>query len=110
MRITQLPAGAEAELRCKGRRCPLRRTRIFTPSRRGAIDVVRPLEIDQRRFRAGQRLDLRISAPGHVGQVLRFNLKRGKQPKALQRCTPVGSSGDPPHLLSAWCGAGPADR
>ena len=63
MRITQLPAGAEAELRCKGRRCPLRRTRIFTPSRRGAINIVKPLDIDQRRFRAGQRVDLRISAP-----------------------------------------------
>ena len=92
MRITQLPAGAEAELRCKGRRCPLRRTRIFTPSRRGAINIVKPLDIDQRRFRAGQRVDLRISAPGHVGQVLRFNLKRGKQPTALQRCMPVGSA------------------
>ncbi len=92
MRITQLPAGAEAELRCKGRRCPLRRTRIFTPSRRGAIDIARPLDIDQRRFRAGQRLDLRISAPGHVGQVLRFNLKRGKRPEALERCMPVGST------------------
>ncbi|MET0769879.1 MAG: PKD domain-containing protein [Solirubrobacteraceae bacterium] len=92
MRLTRMPAGAEAELRCKGKRCPIRRTRIFTPSKRGAINVVKPLEIDQRRFRAGQRLDLRISAAGHVGQVLRFNLRRGKQPKALQRCMPIGST------------------
>jgi len=92
MRLTGMPAGAEAELRCKGRRCPIRRTRIFTPSRRGAIDVVKPLDLDQRRFRAGQRLDLRISAPGHVGQVLRFNLKRGREPKALLRCMPIGSA------------------
>ena len=56
------------------------------------IDVVKPLDIDQRRFRAGQRLDLRISAPGHVGQVLRFNLKRGRQPKALPRCMPIDSA------------------
>ena len=92
MRLTGMPAAAEAELRCKGKRCPIRRTRIFTPSPRGAIDVVKPLDIDQRRFRAGQRLDLRISAPGHVGQVLRFNLNRGRQPKALARCMPIGSS------------------
>jgi hypothetical protein len=92
MRLTRMPAGAEAELRCKGKRCPIRRTRIFTPSKRGAINVVKPLDIDQRRFRAGQRLDLRISAPGHVGQVLRFNLKRGRQPKALVRCMPIGSA------------------
>ena len=64
----------------------------FTPSKRGVINVVKPLEIDQRRFRAGQRLDLRISAPRHVGQVLRFNLERGKQPKALRRCMPIGST------------------
>ena len=92
MRLTRMPAGAEAELRCKGKRCPIRRTRIFTPSKRGVINVVKPLDIDQRRFRAGQRLDLRISAPGHVGQVLRFNLKRGRQPQALQRCMPIGSA------------------
>jgi hypothetical protein len=87
-----MPGGAEAELRCKGRRCPIRRTRMFTPGKRGAIDVVKPLDIDQRRFRAGQRLDLRISAPGHVGQVLRFNLRRGREPDALQRCMPIGSA------------------
>ena len=92
MRLTRMPASAEAELRCKGKRCPIRRTRIFTPSRRGVINVVKPLDIDQRRFRAGQRLDLRISAPGHVGQVLRFNLKRGRQPKALPRCMPIDST------------------
>ena len=92
MRITELPATAEAELRCKGRRCPLRRTRIFTPSRRGAINVVKPLDVDQRRFRAGQRVDLRISVPGRIGQVLRFNLRRGKQPQALRRCMPIGST------------------
>jgi hypothetical protein len=92
MRITELPAIAEAELRCKGRRCPLRRTRIFTPSRRGVIDVVKPLDVDQRRFRAGQRVDLRISVPGRIGQVLRFNLERGKQPRALRRCMPIGST------------------
>ena len=92
MRLTRMPAGAEAELRCKGKRCPIRRTRIFTPRKRGAIDVVKPLDIDQRRFRAGQRLDLRIAAPGHVGQVLRFNLERGEEPKALQRCMPIGAA------------------
>jgi hypothetical protein len=92
MRLTRMPAGAEAELRCKGKRCPIRRTRSFTPGKRGAIDVVKPLDIDQRRFRAGQRLDLRISAPGHVGQVLRFNLERGEEPKALPRCMPIGAA------------------
>ncbi len=92
MRITELPASAEAELRCKGRRCPLRRTRIFTPSPRGAINIVKPLDIDQRRFRAGQRVDLRISVPGRIGQVLRFNLRRGKRPRALLRCMPIGSA------------------
>ena len=92
MRLTRMPAGAEAELRCKGKRCPIRRTLIFTPGKRGAVDVVKPLDIDQRRFRAGQRLDLRISAPGHVGQVLRFNLERGEEPRALQRCMPTGAA------------------
>ena len=41
MRLTRMPAGAEAELRCKGKRCPIRRTRIFMPGKRGAIDVVK---------------------------------------------------------------------
>jgi len=91
MRLTQLPAGATAELRCRGKRCPIRRTAIFSP-KRGAIDIVKPLDVDQRRFRAGQRLELRIAAPDHIGQVLRFNLRRGKRPQAVVRCMPIGST------------------
>ena len=96
-----MPAGAEAELRCKGKRCPIRRTRIFTPGKRGAIDVVKPLDIDQRRFRAGQRLDLRISAPGHVGQVLRFNLERGEAAEGAAALHADRRREHPPELLKA---------
>ena len=96
-----MPAGAEAELRCKGKRCPIRRTRIFTPSRRGVIDVVKPLDIDQRRFRAGQRLDLRISAPGHVGPgaALQPQARRAAEGAAALHADRL--RGHPPELLSA---------
>ena len=93
MRLTGMPAGAEAELRCKGKRCPIRRTRIFTPSR---------ARRDRRRQAARPRpAPLPVPASGStsasppraiVGQVLRFNLKRGREPKALLRCMPIGSA------------------
>ena len=44
----------------------------------------------QRKFRAGQRLDLRITAKGFVGKVVRYDLKKSKVPKRKQRCLPPG--------------------
>jgi hypothetical protein len=45
----------------------------------------------KRSFRARQRLEVRITAKGHIGKVVRYKLKTGKIPTGKERCLPVGA-------------------
>ena len=38
----------------------------------------------QRTFRAGQRLELRITKKGYIGKVVRYKLKKGKIPSGKE--------------------------
>ncbi len=91
LRVKAPPKGAVAELRCRGRRCPFTRKRV-TRIRRNRIDVFRALSKRQRRFRPRQTLQLRITAPGHIGKVVKFRLRRGKIPSGQTLCLPPGAS------------------
>jgi hypothetical protein len=77
--VSRLPRGSVVQIGCKGRRCPLRSKRVTAS--RSSVDLLRALG-KHRSFRAGQTLELRISAPGYETAVVRFVLKRGKRPRA----------------------------
>ena len=91
LRVKAPPQGAVAELRCKGRRCPFKRKRV-SRIRRNRIDVFKALSKRQRRFRPRQTLQLRITAPNHIGKVVRFRLRRGKIPNGQTLCLPPGAT------------------
>ena len=88
------PRRAIAELRCRGERCPFGRRRVKKP-RKGALTVFKNLRtaaatrVKARRFRAGQRLELRITAPGRIGKAVRFEFRKGKIPSGRQGCLPI---------------------
>jgi hypothetical protein len=90
LRVKAPPKGAVAELRCNGRKCPFKRKRV-SRIRRNRIDVFKALTTRQRRFRPGQTLQLRITAPGFIGKVVKFRLKRGKIPNGQTLCLPPGA-------------------
>ena len=90
LRVKAPPKGAVAELRCRGRRCPFARKRT-SRVRRNRIDVLRVLSKRQRRFRPRQTLQLRITAPGHIGKVVKFRLRRGRIPSGRTFCLPPGA-------------------
>jgi hypothetical protein len=46
----------------------------------------------KRSFRARQRLEVRITAKGHIGKVVRYKLKTGKIPTGKELCLPVGAT------------------
>jgi hypothetical protein len=68
--VRGLPVGATAQVRCRGRGCPHRRLTVrgteasFTAALRGS------------RLRRGAVLELRLTAPGFVGRVVRFTVGR----------------------------------
>ena len=57
-----------------------------------SVTVERALDVRARRFRAGQRVQLRITAPGAVGRVVTFRLKAGREPRGKPACLFPGAS------------------
>ena len=96
LKVVAPPRQAAAQLRCAGKRCPFQ-SRRFTKRRKGAITLYKVIKTSKvlkkknRRFRAGQTLQLRITAPGFTGKVVKYKLKRRKQPVGKVLCLPEGA-------------------
>jgi hypothetical protein len=82
--VRDVPAGATVELRCS--HCKTR----AVPVRNGRANAHRMLR--NRRLRPGTRLEVRITAPGMVGKVLRFKVRRRAIPSMTRYCLPPGGS------------------
>lgn len=96
LRARNVPAGGRVRVRCSGRGCPLK-TRQATRRARATVTLFEPLgarkavQVRARRFRAGMRVEVRVTAPAHIDRVLRFALKRGSVPRPRTLCLPVGA-------------------
>ena len=66
--------------------------------RKGAITIfkeIKPTKVvgkRKRSFRAGQRLQLRVTAPGHIGKVVKYRLRKGRIPSGRNFCLPPGAT------------------
>jgi hypothetical protein len=77
------PRGAKVDVRCKGRRCPLRR-RSFRPGR------IRPLE---RYLRVGVAITIRVTRRGFIGKFTRLVIRSRKAPRRRDACLLPGHIG-----------------
>jgi hypothetical protein len=88
-RITSLrvraPGGARIDSRCSGRGCPYRRAITQAQGSSNRLRSVR-LRRFQRSFRAGVKLEIRVSAPNAFGKFTRFQIRAGKAPRRTDRC------------------------
>jgi hypothetical protein len=98
--IRQAPKGTKAELRCsrrKSKKCPFKRV-SSKKRRKGTITLFKEIRASKvvgkkkRSFRAGQRLELRITKKDFIGKVVRYDLKKGKIPSGKNRCLPPGAT------------------
>jgi PKD domain len=98
LQVLRVPKGAKAELRCarrKSKKCPFKR-KSSKKRRKGTITLFKEIKASKaqgrklRRFRAGQRVELRITKKNFVGKLLRYDLKKGKIPSAKTRCLRPG--------------------
>ena len=93
MTIGDVMPGATVALRCLGTKCPFY-TKRTTKVRNRVVNALAMLgkKPAKRRFRAGQSLELRITAPGYLGKVIRYKIRKGKRPKVTKLCLPRGTS------------------
>ena len=94
LQITQqFPAGWKAEIRCAGSpKCSFR-TKALKAGKiaRGASNVITSLSKKQRSFKAGQVVEVWVSAPGYNTKVARFALRKGKIPTTQPFCVVPGN-------------------
>ena len=97
LRVKDVPKGGAVQIRCKGTKCPYKSKRS-TKRRKGDITIFKnrsaskALKSKGRRFRAGQQVQIRVTAPDFIGKVVKFKLKRKKDPVGRVLCLPVGKS------------------
>jgi DNA-binding beta-propeller fold protein YncE len=89
--ISNPPKGAKFEFRCAGRGCPLRSKKLSGKARRGLLNA-RPSLGKKVRYRAGQTIEVRISASGFNTKVAQIKLRAGKTPSVVALCLPPGAS------------------
>ena len=85
--VREAPAGAIAEVRCHGERCPWEKRSKATGARGGA----RLGHWFKRGLRAGTVIEVRVTAPNAVGKVARYRLRRTKLPRVHRLCLPPGA-------------------
>jgi DNA-binding beta-propeller fold protein YncE len=92
--ITQnSPNGMKVKIFCKGKKCPFKSKSLkLGKAKKGARSVLASLTAKQRRFRAGQTVEVWVSAPGFNTKVARLPLKKGKSPVAQALCVVPGQS------------------
>lgn len=90
--IRGLSPDARVRVHCTGRRgtCPFRVSRRGAP-RRGQVNVLKLLG-SKRTFRVGATFEIRVTAKGRVGQVIRFKVRSNKAPLITRLCLTPGAS------------------
>jgi hypothetical protein len=90
--LRAVPKGATAQIFCRGKGCPFRASKQATKVSKGEIDIARVLSMRQRKLRAGQTLEVGVTAPNLNGRVVSFPLTAGKTPVSAAQCRPLGST------------------
>jgi hypothetical protein len=96
LKIPNLPKRAKAKITCRGKKCPFKQ-RSSKKRKKGTITLFKEVKttkvagMKKRTFLPGQRVELRLTAPGYIGKVLRYKLKRAKVPTAKTLCIPAGA-------------------
>jgi Ca2+-binding RTX toxin-like protein len=85
--VRELQAGGRAELRCSGR-CSFRK-KVGKANGNRSVNLRRLI---RGRVRTGATLEVRLTAPGTIGRVVRFKMRRGKLPKRTSLCLPPGGN------------------
>jgi DNA-binding beta-propeller fold protein YncE len=89
--VRNVPRGGRVEMRCSGRpRCKF--NRITVRPRRGQANLKAKLRGAKGKFRAGQTLEIRISASGLNAKVVRYAFKKGRAPRGQTLCIPLGQT------------------
>ncbi|MDA0159134.1 MopE-related protein [Solirubrobacter ginsenosidimutans] len=89
----QFPKGWKAKIYCKGKRCAFKSKALKAGKvKKSASTIISSLSKSQRRFRAGQTVEIWVSAPNFNTKVARLVLKKSKIPVTEPFCVLPGQT------------------
>jgi hypothetical protein len=91
LRVAKLPPASFVRIRCAGEGCAFRR-RTAAGSGARSLDLLRAIGDAGRGFRAGQSLEVLVTARGHDGKLVRWRLRPGRSPRPVTLCVPLGNT------------------
>jgi len=86
--VANAPQGARVRVTCSGGGCAFARATL-TVGRRGGAALTRRFK--GRRLRPGAVIEVRVTAAGHFGKVVRYTVRAGKLPAAEVLCLAPGA-------------------
>ena len=87
--VSGAPAGARVTVTCAGKGCPFAKRSRQVPAN-GKAGFTAALE--GHRLKPGAVIEIRITAPGAIGKVVRYTVRKGKLPKAQTLCLAPGAA------------------
>ena len=87
--VSGAPSGARVTVTCAGKGCPFAKRSRQVPAN-GKVGFTGALE--GHRLKPGAVIEIRITAPGWIGKVVRYTVRSGKLPKATTLCLAPGAS------------------
>jgi hypothetical protein len=89
----QFPKGWKAKIVCSGKKCPFKSKSLKAGKvKKGASTIITSLSKKERKFRAGQTVEVWVSAPSFNTKVARFVLRKGKIPTTEPFCVVPGQT------------------
>jgi hypothetical protein len=87
--VKGVPAGGRVEVRCDGKGCPFAKRSVA--ARRGKVSLTRLFR--GRRLARGTVLEVRVTAPGMVGKVVRYTMRAQRRlPHTAALCLGPGAA------------------
>ena len=87
--VRDIPSGGKVTMRCKGKGCPFKRK--TAKGKRGVAKLGKHFK--GAKLKPGTTLEVRVTAPGMVGKVVRYTFRSNRKlPSSTRRCLPPGAS------------------
>jgi hemolysin type calcium-binding protein len=86
LRLTDLPPGARARVKCRGRGCPFKRKRVKIAGRTASATKL----FKGARLAVGATVEIWITAPETMGKVVRYTMRSRKLPARRELCLTPG--------------------
>jgi hypothetical protein len=92
LKVLKAPRNGRITAICKGKGCHFKKLKVKV-RKAGTLNLLKSLKGARRKFRASQKLEIQITAPGFTGKDILFRFKNNlKAPGSTTRCLQPGST------------------